>query len=135
MEKTVRVTGMTCAMCVKSIETAVGSIDGVENVKVNLATETVFVRFDEKKVDFETIKRVIEDLGYGVVDEHASAEDVEEHLSKMRKKLYVATFAGVLLLILTYFASLPYESFVQLIIALPAIVYSGGRFSGLLSQL
>ncbi len=136
MEKTVRVTGMTCAMCVKSIETAVGSIDGVENVKVNLATETVFVRFDEKKVDFETIKRVIEDLGYGVVDEHASAEDVEEHLSKMRKKLYVATFAGVLLLILTYFASLPYESFVQLIIALPAIVYSGGSiFRSALSAL
>ncbi|AAB90763.1 copper-translocating P-type ATPase CopA [Archaeoglobus fulgidus] len=125
MERTVRVTGMTCAMCVKSIETAVGSLEGVEEVRVNLATETAFIRFDEKRIDFETIKRVIEDLGYGVVDEQAAVSAEVEHLSRMKRKLYVAAFAGVLLLFLAHFISLPYEDFVQLLIALPAIFYSG----------
>nr|7R0G_A Chain A, Putative copper-exporting P-type ATPase A [Archaeoglobus fulgidus]7R0G_B Chain B, Putative copper-exporting P-type ATPase A [Archaeoglobus fulgidus]7R0H_A Chain A, Putative copper-exporting P-type ATPase A [Archaeoglobus fulgidus]7R0I_A Chain A, Putative copper-exporting P-type ATPase A [Archaeoglobus fulgidus] len=61
----------------------------------------------------------------GVVDEQAAVSAEVEHLSRMKRKLYVAAFAGVLLLFLAHFISLPYEDFVQLLIALPAIFYSG----------
>jgi Cu+-exporting ATPase len=39
-----KVTGMTCAMCAKSIETALGEQSGVKSAEVNLASEKVSIR-------------------------------------------------------------------------------------------
>ncbi len=70
MEKlTLRIKGMTCAMCVKSIETAVGSIEGVDEIRVNLATESAYLRYDSSKVSLEEIRKPIKELGYEVKDD------------------------------------------------------------------
>jgi len=73
MKITLKVSGMTCAMCVKTIEMALSELDGVRAAKANLNSETVFVDFDESKVSLNQIIRAIEDVGYEVIKERREA--------------------------------------------------------------
>jgi Cu+-exporting ATPase len=60
------VTGMTCAMCVKTIETTLNKLEGVHDASVNLAQETAKVDYDPSKISNESIVTAIEKAGYGV---------------------------------------------------------------------
>lgn len=73
MKITLKVNGMTCAMCVKTIEMALAELEGVKEAKANLNSETVFVDFDESKVSINQIIRAIEDVGYEVIRERRDA--------------------------------------------------------------
>src|SRR5690554_2787084 len=64
-----KVTGMTCASCVNSITKGVGNLEGVRDVNVNLAIETIDIVYDENKVDIKKIKETVNKLGYGLEDE------------------------------------------------------------------
>lgn len=64
---TLQVQGMSCGHCVNAVESNVGKLDGVEQVKVNLETGKVDVSYDEGKVTVEKIKETIDDQGYDVV--------------------------------------------------------------------
>ncbi len=61
---TLKISKMSCGHCARTIETAVKEIGG--SGKVNLQTETLVVEFDDSKVSLESIKKVIEQHGYGV---------------------------------------------------------------------
>lgn len=63
---TLNVKGMTCNHCVKSVETSVGELNGVEKVSVDLASGKVDVVFDVQKVSEEQIKETIDDQGFDV---------------------------------------------------------------------
>ena len=60
------VTGMTCASCVRRVEKALGRVDGVGEVVVNLATERVRVSVDPSTADGEALRAAVEGAGYGV---------------------------------------------------------------------
>ena len=64
---TLQVQGMSCGHCVNAVESNVGKLDGVEQVKVNLESGKVDVSYDEGKVTVEKIKETIDDQGYDVV--------------------------------------------------------------------
>jgi Cu+-exporting ATPase len=66
---TLKVTGMTCAMCVKTIEKTLSKLDGVSEATVNLAQETTNIQFDPAKIKTSGIVKAIEKSGYGVVQE------------------------------------------------------------------
>jgi copper ion binding protein len=63
-EEVVKIKGMKCNSCVERIEAKVGSLEGVEEIKVNLAEDKAIVKFDERKIDLEKIKSEINALGY-----------------------------------------------------------------------
>lgn len=65
MKEQIRVAGMSCEHCVKSIEEALKQI-GVE-AKVNLSKGVVDVDFDGQAVDLSKIKHAIEDQGFDVL--------------------------------------------------------------------
>ena len=65
-DKKLKITGMTCSACANRVERVVGKLDGVESANVNFATETLSVKYDDKKVDNLEIEKVIEKAGYGV---------------------------------------------------------------------
>ncbi len=73
MEITLKVSGMTCAMCVKTIERALRELPGVKDARANIETETVLVNFDESKVSLNQIIKAIENAGYTVVRERKEA--------------------------------------------------------------
>ena len=60
------VTGMTCASCVRRVEKALGRVEGVGEVGVNLATERVRVSLDPLTTDGEKLRVAVEGAGYGV---------------------------------------------------------------------
>lgn len=73
-ELTVRVTGMTCAACLRRVEKAISSVDGVESAVVNLATNTARVTIEPSSQPTAPIVRAVRDAGYGVDVDHIDAE-------------------------------------------------------------
>jgi len=73
MEINIKITGMTCASCAKTIELTLMEIDGVKEAKINLATESAHIKFDESNVSITQIIKAIESIGYGVVREKRDA--------------------------------------------------------------
>ncbi len=63
----IKVDGMSCEHCVKSITKAVGALPGVASVAVDLNGKTVTVDHDSDKTTLEQIRLEIEDQGYDVV--------------------------------------------------------------------
>lgn len=61
------VEGMSCSHCENSIKQAVGALNGVEKVGVDLQNKKVTVEFDPEKVTGKAIFDAIEDQGYNVV--------------------------------------------------------------------
>ena len=45
-EKKFNVTGMTCSSCSEHVEKSIKNLNGVENVNVNLLSNTMIVKFD-----------------------------------------------------------------------------------------
>ena len=57
------VKGMHCAACSSRIESVVGGMDGVEKASVNLAAETMALRWDEGAQSFEEIAERVSGMG------------------------------------------------------------------------
>jgi Cu+-exporting ATPase len=66
---TVNIEGMTCASCVKRVETAAKTVPGVEDASVNLATEKLTVRVGDG-FDGGRLAEAIAASGYAVAPEH-----------------------------------------------------------------
>ncbi len=64
MGKRYRVGNVTCQSCVALIEKILKSTEGVKDAKVNLATEELFVNFDESIIKEDEVKNKIVPLGY-----------------------------------------------------------------------
>jgi len=67
-----KITGMTCATCVRTIEKSVSNLDGIIDVKLNLGNEIGTVEYDSKKLNLVDIEKAIKDAGYGVINEKAT---------------------------------------------------------------
>jgi len=66
MATTLKVKGMSCQHCVMSVTKALGQLEGVKNVQVDLAKGEV--RFDNTKaMASDRIDKAIQDAGYQVV--------------------------------------------------------------------
>ncbi|MAF83128.1 MAG: copper ion binding protein [Gammaproteobacteria bacterium] len=63
---TIKVTGMTCGGCVKSIENALNEQAGVMKVAADLDAGTVAVDFDDKLIQQPGIEQAIEKAGFDV---------------------------------------------------------------------
>lgn len=68
-EKKYLVIGMTCSACAAHVQRAVSKLEGVQACEVNLATEKLNVSYNEEKQSFETLKKAVENAGYGLVEE------------------------------------------------------------------
>ena len=66
-EKNVYIEGMSCNHCKMSVEKALKSIDGVENVVVKLDDKKASIT-STKSINNDEIKKVIEDIGFEVKD-------------------------------------------------------------------
>ncbi|MFB1098244.1 copper chaperone CopZ [Terribacillus sp. JSM ZJ617] len=67
MEMTLQVSGMTCGHCEKAVKGALGELEGIQGVDVDLASGKVDVVYDDTLVTKEDMKEAIEEQGYEVV--------------------------------------------------------------------
>jgi copper chaperone len=66
MNKILNVDGITCEHCVDTIKKAVGILDGVYSVDVDVEKKQVDVEFDEKLAKPEDLIHKIEEVGFEV---------------------------------------------------------------------
>jgi Cu+-exporting ATPase len=64
-----KISGMTCATCVNTIEKALLGLDGVTSTQVNLGNETAIVDYDQNKLSLHDLGRAVRDAGYEVINE------------------------------------------------------------------
>ncbi len=57
---------ISCVHCQHAIEGAVGKMEGVSNVKVDIPTKTVLIEYDPQQVTLAKIEEVMDDVGYTV---------------------------------------------------------------------
>ncbi len=131
-EKTViKIGGMTCAMCVQTIEEALKKIDGVINVTVNLSAEKAFIEYNPKITSIQDFKNVVEKVGYQFLGiEGEQTGDIEEKLRKQglvskRNRIIIGFSVSIPLMILMYLPlSWPIPmAYVMFIISTPVFIY------------
>lgn len=64
--KTFSISGMTCVHCQNTIEKTLKGTKGIKSVKVSFSTSLATVVFDSNVIYFSKIKKIIENLDYGV---------------------------------------------------------------------
>ena len=141
------ITGMTCASCVISVESALAAVPGVASAEVNLANERATVHLDPARVQLPELVHAVERAGYGalVIPEGdaartAAIEDERalrlRYVESLRRRLIVAAVLGALTMLLSMIAPLfvpaletaawrPYALF---LLATPVQIWAGAPF-------
>ena len=137
------VTGMSCASCARAVENALNKNENVK-ASVNFATEKVNVEYDEKKYNFDKIKKIVESAGYGLMEtlsEEQKIQMYEDKIKSLKNKLILSVIFAIPLLyismghmmgihlpdILNPKKNAVIYSIVQLLLTLP-IIYAGRDF-------
>jgi len=96
VKKSMRVDGMTCAMCAMTITNTFEYLDGI-SAKVNVGAGKVLFEYDEKKYNLVKIAKIVKQAGYDPVLEE-SLEDNKNLRLKMRRELYISIAFSIPLL-------------------------------------
>ncbi|HXM55759.1 MAG TPA: heavy metal translocating P-type ATPase [Candidatus Dormibacteraeota bacterium] len=142
VRRTLAISGMTCASCVRRVEKSLARVPGVAEAAVNLATEKASVVFDPALVDLPALERAVERAGYEIRPEPAPAARSTEprdsaagaradDLADLRLKALVALAAG-LALMAAMFVPIGLDMSIagpaMLVVATVVQFWAGGRF-------
>ena len=143
VETTLSIKGMTCASCVRRVETALAKGEGVDSAVVNFATHQATVRHSPT-LDKAVLTQAVDRAGYGstIVEDdphaHHSASEHAEHmreesaqeLSKMRSNLWLSAALTIPLVILSMFwhPRAEWANWGLLVLGTPAIFWCGRQF-------
>jgi Cu+-exporting ATPase len=130
---TLKVGGMTCAMCVQAIEDALKRVDGISQVTVNLAAEKAYVTYNPLMTSVSLMRDAIEDLGYeylgveGELDEDAEEKARQADLNGKRNRFLVAFGVSIPLMLIMFLMvplPIPMTYFMLLVSILPFLYVS-----------
>ena len=96
IKKSMRVDGMTCAMCAMTITNTFENFDGI-SAKVNVGAGKVLFEYDESKYSLVEIAEIVKQAGYIPVLEE-TLEDNKKLRLKMRRELAIAIVFSIPLL-------------------------------------
>jgi len=126
-----KIGGMTCASCVKTIENSLLKLDGIVEVNIDLAGEKAHVIYNPNIATQDDIKRTIEETGYQFLgvegEEREDFEKItrEKDLKVKRNQIIVGFATGIFLMILMYIPiNLPFPvAYLMLFISTPVFIY------------
>jgi Cu+-exporting ATPase len=145
---TLKLQGMSCASCARSVEDAIRSVPGVAEVSVNFGAEQANIQYDANHTDLEQIQQAIVDAGYGsrslqdskfITDESETEKTARlREFRHLRNKVIVAGAIGAVLVIgsLPMMLGLPlpfipmwlHNPWLQLIVSTPVLLWAGREF-------
>jgi heavy metal translocating P-type ATPase len=118
--------GMTCASCVAKVERAIGSVEGVDGVVVNLTTRTARVQAspDREAMLFDAVRSA----GYRA-HAHEGIRDPAEEARSYLRRLFVAVSCTVPVLWLTFGAAQTERNLLLAwAFATPVVLWAGWPF-------
>ncbi|MDD5230495.1 MAG: heavy metal translocating P-type ATPase [Candidatus Marinimicrobia bacterium] len=126
----IKIGGMHCAMCVKTVENALRKVPGVSTVNVNLASEKAYLALNDEQFSINAARQAIESAGYQYLGrEGETAVDQNEALQrelrlKMRR-IIIGFVAGIILMVPMFVTiHLPFAiAYLMLILATPVFIY------------
>ncbi len=99
MKEKFRVTGMSCAACVAHVTKAVEHVEGVNNVSVNLLTNSMEVEFDKDEC-INKINNAVKKAGY------KSELFVDDKDDVVTKRLFIRLISSLFLLVPLFYFSM-----------------------------
>lgn len=128
---TLRIGGMTCVSCAKTIQNALQKLDGISDVNINVSTERAYIKYNRQMTTIARMKEAIEGCGFQYLGiEGEEAEDSQEQarqedLRKKRNRVIVGLIVGFALMILMYFPpELPFSmAYLMLAVSSPVFIY------------
>jgi Cu+-exporting ATPase len=145
---TLKLRGMSCASCARSIENTIRSVPGVNECNVNFGAEQATVEYNPKKTNLEAIQSAVDEAGYSAYpleqQNLMAGEDDAEKTARLResrlllRKVVVGGVIGVVLVI----GSLPmmtglhlpfipvwlHNPWVQFVLTTPVLFWCGADF-------
>jgi copper-(or silver)-translocating P-type ATPase/heavy metal-(Cd/Co/Hg/Pb/Zn)-translocating P-type ATPase len=123
-----------CGACMRTVENALGRIEGVEGARVNLSTRRVSVRWREG-ADPSAFVPTLAAIGYPAHLDDPAADERDETLSGLVRALAVAGFGAMNIMLMSVAVWSGAEAgardlfhLISAAIALPTIAYSGRVF-------
>jgi Cu+-exporting ATPase len=92
------IVGMTCSACAATIEKSLSSLEGVESVFVNIATDKARVSYDPRLVSIFDLRKAVTDVGYDVAGEEEVDRAVEEMKEGRKRMLRSWAFTAPIIL-------------------------------------
>jgi Cu+-exporting ATPase len=123
--------GMTCASCVGRVERALGGVEGVDECRVNLATETATLLYDERETGPDAFRAKVAELGYSVPDEATGHDhDHDDDPDAVLRRLVVAAVLTVPVLLVSMVPAfmIPGWQWIAFALSTPVIFWAGWRF-------
>jgi len=126
---------MSCASCVSKIEKSLNATTGVITASVNLGTEEAMISHFAA-TGLGELRAAIENTGYGVIDIDVEAQpDIERQIREkeyraLRLRFIVAAVLSGFVLLLAMLGPRPVavNHYIQLLLTVPVVVWSGSRF-------
>ena len=135
LKQTFPVTGMTCASCVLHVEKALKAEPGVEDVSVNLATNTAQVSWQQGRTDSQHLKQAVRNAGYDLLvtdegDAVAEAEKIQaERLRGLKRKLIASLVLSIPLVVIGMFLMHePWANLTMWALSTPVVLLFGRQF-------
>ena len=98
------ISGMSCAACSSAVERVTRKLPGVESSDVNLTTNKMTIRYDEKQVTPEMIMQKVQKAGFGIEKEEIKKEkpkkkSTEDEDIRSREKDLIGAFICTIILL------------------------------------
>lgn len=125
---------MSCAVCAGNVEKRVRAVEGVMSADVNFASAMLAIEYDPDVTDLMKIRNQVRAIGYDIViDEAASREEMEtaerRRYTDLRRRVVIAWALSVPVMVLSMgFMHEWWSGWVQLILSVPVMAYSGRLF-------
>ncbi|MEL6939090.1 MAG: heavy metal translocating P-type ATPase [Cyanobacteria bacterium J06598_1] len=144
---TLKLKGMSCASCARSVEKAIRQVSGVGSVQVNFATEQASIDYDTKKASIAAIQKAIAQAGYQssikkeLPTRKETTQEQETHQAQLQALLAKVIISGLIGIALVL-GTLPmmlgiaipgwpmflHNPWLQLILATPVLFWCGQSF-------
>ncbi|MBD2431888.1 MULTISPECIES: heavy metal translocating P-type ATPase [Fischerella] len=148
MENTnLKLRGMSCASCAKTIEDTIRSIDGVNECSVNFGVEQATVTYDPRKTNPKAICDAVDAVGYSAQplqdDDLFTTDDAEVQARQAENRALVRkVWVGGIISAIMVIGSLPmmtglsipfipmwlHNPWLQLVLATPVLFWCGASF-------
>ncbi|MGN1086114.1 MAG: heavy metal translocating P-type ATPase, partial [Porcipelethomonas sp.] len=107
MEKTFKITGMTCSACAARIERAMKKLDGVNEAAVNFAAEKLYITYNEENLSEDSIVSAIKKAGYDIAAPDAKPEKTPSQLLFRRFVISLCFCVPLLIISMGHMVGLP----------------------------
>ena len=138
-----RLQGMSCASCARTIEELIQSVPGVIECNVNFGVEQATVKYNPRQTNFKTIQQAVIDAGYHAQPIQEIGTELEDGEKKARvteekeitRKLMVGSIISILLVIgmlpmmigmkIPWIPAWLQNSWIQLVLVTPVMFWLG----------